>query len=348
MTSSQVRSLLNVEDGATADQSGAEIKTAYEAEADTNAYTDADQAKLAGIEAAATADQTDAEIETAYNNQVAQVSSGEITAGTQTAIRRYAPADIKNFIDTHASGSGGSLTDEEVEDIVGAMVSGNTEQRITTTYDDVAGKLDFVVDNDLANYDNSSSSFLTTVSGTDIVIGSDAQGDLIYHNGTAYTRLPAGTNGQFLKTQGAGADPVWETISGGGGGGGGGKILQVLQATTTATSTLAGSGFSSVLSQAITPQNTSSKILVRAHIVGGATNQAYSVGLRLKRDSTVIGAGAAVGSRIPVGSAVNSDSNGYSWSLYTLTDEFLDSQTLQVRSHIQLRLGRVMEHILSM
>lgn len=42
-----------IETGATADQTGAEIKAAYEAELDTNAYTDAEKTKLAGIEASA-------------------------------------------------------------------------------------------------------------------------------------------------------------------------------------------------------------------------------------------------------------------------------------------------------
>ncbi len=42
-----------IESGATADQTGAEIKLAYEAEADTNAFTDADHSKLDGIEASA-------------------------------------------------------------------------------------------------------------------------------------------------------------------------------------------------------------------------------------------------------------------------------------------------------
>jgi hypothetical protein len=63
----------------------------------------ADGTKLDGIESGATADQTDAEIETAYNNRVAQVSSAERTAGTATAIKRFAPADIKSMIDTHQS-----------------------------------------------------------------------------------------------------------------------------------------------------------------------------------------------------------------------------------------------------
>ena len=39
-----------------------------------------------------------------------------------------------------------SRTDEEVQDLVGAMVSGNTESKIAVTYDDNNGKLDFSVD----------------------------------------------------------------------------------------------------------------------------------------------------------------------------------------------------------
>jgi hypothetical protein len=58
--------LNQIEDNATADQTGAEIKVAYEAELDTNAYTDAEKSKLAAIEAGATADQTGAEIKAAY------------------------------------------------------------------------------------------------------------------------------------------------------------------------------------------------------------------------------------------------------------------------------------------
>jgi hypothetical protein len=58
--------LNQIEANATADQTGAEIKVAYEAEADTNAYTDAEKTKLAGIEANATADQTGAEIKALY------------------------------------------------------------------------------------------------------------------------------------------------------------------------------------------------------------------------------------------------------------------------------------------
>jgi hypothetical protein len=62
LTAANIRTIINVEDGSTADQSNAEIKTAYELNADTNEFSDAEQTKLSGIETSATADQTDAEI----------------------------------------------------------------------------------------------------------------------------------------------------------------------------------------------------------------------------------------------------------------------------------------------
>jgi len=49
------------------------------------------------------------------------------------------------------------------------------------------------------------------------MITAPAQGDLVYYNGTAWVKLPAGTSGQFLKTNGAGANPAW--AAGGGGSG---------------------------------------------------------------------------------------------------------------------------------
>ena len=51
------------------------------------------------------------------------------------------------------------------------------------------------------------------VTGAKIAMGSDAQGDVLFYGGTDYERLAAGTSGQFLKSQGAGADPIWGTVS---------------------------------------------------------------------------------------------------------------------------------------
>ena len=57
--------LSGIESGATADQSDSEIKTAYENNSDTNAFTDALLSKLNAIESGATADQSNAEIRAA-------------------------------------------------------------------------------------------------------------------------------------------------------------------------------------------------------------------------------------------------------------------------------------------
>lgn len=48
---------------------------------------------------------------------------------------------------------------------------------------------------------------------TDVTITSAAQGDILYHNGTVWVNLAAGTSGRFLKTQGAGANPIWADVT---------------------------------------------------------------------------------------------------------------------------------------
>ena len=75
-----------------------------------------------GVEDGATADQTDAEIATAYGNQVAQVQAAEITAGTETGLRTYSPANIKSFVDTHGGGGGGTTTNIN-NNIYGGIIS---------------------------------------------------------------------------------------------------------------------------------------------------------------------------------------------------------------------------------
>ena len=50
------------------------------------------------------------------------------------------------------------------------------------------------------------------VDGAKIAMGSDAQGDVLYYNGTDYVRLAPGTSGYFLKTLGASANPAWAEV----------------------------------------------------------------------------------------------------------------------------------------
>jgi len=52
---------------------------------------------------------------------------------------------------------------------------------------------------------------LTFATSKGFILPSSAQGDIAYHNGTRYVRLAPGTSGNFLKTQGAAANPIWDS-----------------------------------------------------------------------------------------------------------------------------------------
>jgi hypothetical protein len=73
---------------------------------------------------------------------------------------------IATFDGTDFTVSSGDVTvnAERIQDIAGAMFTSNTETLITATYEDSDGTIDLVVDNDLANYSNTTSAFITASS----------------------------------------------------------------------------------------------------------------------------------------------------------------------------------------
>jgi hypothetical protein len=94
-----------------------------------------------------------------------------------------------------------------------------------------------------------------------------AQGSLLYRGASAWLALPPGTSGQFLKTQGAGSNPIW--ASGGGGGSGitalTGDVTASGSGSVAATLATVNSGSGSVgSSTAIPVLTTNSKGLVTA------------------------------------------------------------------------------------
>ena len=60
-----------------------------------------------------------------------------------------------------------------------------------------------IVGTDIAN---------NSIDGTKIALGSDAQGDIMYYDGTNWVRLGAGTSGYALTTGGSGANPTWSVL----------------------------------------------------------------------------------------------------------------------------------------
>ena len=89
------------------------------------------------------------------------VSNNAITIAAEDA--STSNKGVASFLSTDFSVSSGevSIQAERIQDIAGAMFGSNTETLITATYQDSDGTIDLVVDNDLANYDNSTSAFIT-------------------------------------------------------------------------------------------------------------------------------------------------------------------------------------------
>ena len=88
LSAADVRTLINVENGATADQTAAEIRTLVESASDSNVFTDADHSKLDGIAAGATAG-----ITTSPDNVVGTWS---VTANGSSAYRFTGPGQSGN------------------------------------------------------------------------------------------------------------------------------------------------------------------------------------------------------------------------------------------------------------
>lgn len=90
---------------------------------------------------------------------------------------------------------------------------------------------------------------------------SQAQGDVLYFDGTDWVRLAAGTSGYFLKTQGAAANPVWAAVNVSL------KVLQIVYANYGTELQMASTSYATTgLTASITPSSASSKVLIIAGV----------------------------------------------------------------------------------
>jgi hypothetical protein len=162
-------------------------------------------------------------------------------------------------------------------------------------------------------------------SGTDITsLAGLAQGDVLYYNGTSWVRLGAGTSGQFLKTNGSGANPAWSTVVSG--------VVQlkfvekadVQSWATTAKQEITG------LNVSITPTSASNKILVLGQLWTSADTTALTGYTSLERN---IGGGgyAVVGNHAHANSGTHTNASGHTgvwtgtWNLIGTSVSFLDN-----------------------
>ena len=174
MSASDKSKLDGIESSATADQTGAEIKSAYEGESNTNAFTDAEKSKLAAIEASA--DVTDT---TNVDAAGAVMNSDNSTAGmgfvvdednmasnsatkvpTQQSVKAYVDANSSDT--TYTAGTGLSLSGTTF----------NVDQIALTTVQTAA---------------NESAHLALTTQEGDIVVRSDQNKSYVKNSGTAGT-----------------------------------------------------------------------------------------------------------------------------------------------------------------
>ena len=139
----------------------------------------------------------------ALNYLLGEINTHGLWTDTGTALRPRAGASGNVSIPS------GTLT-----------VSGATKLSSTLA---VSGEITAPAINTINSVSINSSGTITagTWNGTQIsdsyVVALDGatQGDILYHNGTQWTQLSAGTSGDFLMTQGGGANPIWNAVGGG-------------------------------------------------------------------------------------------------------------------------------------
>ena len=97
--------------------------------------------------------------------------------------------------------------------------------------------------------------------GTDIGTTLTTQGDILYRDGSGLQRLGAGTSGQFLKTQGTGANPVWATADSG-------KTLGITQFSNNTRASVSNSTNALLWNGSYTQIKANSKLLLHFALSG--------------------------------------------------------------------------------
>src|SRR3989339_784781 len=121
-----------------------------------------------------------------------------------------------------ASSTGAWRDDESIMDVAGGLIASTSGTRtlITITYQDGTDDIDFVVNSDLSQYNNSTSQFYSTTTGMilPLAYGGTNKNLTVQNGGGVWTDADsmevtgAGSIGNILMSQGAGA-PVWVSTS---------------------------------------------------------------------------------------------------------------------------------------
>ena len=230
-----------IESGATADQTAAEIKTAYESNANTNAFTDSDESKLDGIEASA--DVTDTTNVTAAGalmdseltniTAVKALNQGVATGDSPTFAAVNAPL-TGNVTGNLTGNVTGNVTGDLTGDVTGNVtgnVSGNLTGSVLTaaqtniTSVGTLGALtvtgDVTVDTNTLKVDATNNRVGILNASPDVTLDIGTATDAVHMPTGTTAQRPTGSAGYFRYNstleQFEGYTDAWGAIGGGGG-----------------------------------------------------------------------------------------------------------------------------------
>ena len=231
--------LAGIEEGATGDQTNAEIRAAVEAATDSNVFTDADHSKLNAIEASATADQTAAEIRTLVesasdsnvftdadhtklNGIEASATADQTAAEIRTLVESATDSNVFTDADhTKLNAIEAGATADQTNAEIRAAVEAASDSNVFTDADH--SKLNAIE----ANADVTDA---TNVDAAGAVMNSDldTKGEILVGDGSGDpTALSVGQNGYILTADSSEATGIkWAANAGGGGGGAIGNVVE--------------------------------------------------------------------------------------------------------------------------
>ena len=140
-------------------------------------------------------------------------------ANFKIAIGTYIASLTQTLTNKTIDADNNTVTNIGSSEIKSELITGQTEEASPASgdfligYDTSAAALRKF---DVGNLPSSGGGSSTLAGLTDVTLTSVAQGNVLYRDGTDWKNLAPGTSGQYLKTNGAGADPAWSSIPGGG------------------------------------------------------------------------------------------------------------------------------------
>ena len=230
-----------IESGATADQTAAEIKTAYESNANTNAFTDADESKLDGIEASA--DVTDTTNVTAAGalmdseltniTAVKALNQGVATGDSPTFAAVNAPltGNVTGNLTGNVTGNvTGDLTGDVTGNVTGNVAGNLTGSVLTAAQTNITsvgtlGALtvagDVTVDTNTLKIDSTNNRVGILNASPDVTLDIGTATDAVHMPTGTTAQRPIGSAGYFRYNstleQFEGYTDAWGAIGGGGG-----------------------------------------------------------------------------------------------------------------------------------